>query len=698
VAVLSVVLFHAFPGSVFKSGFAGVDVFFVISGFLISSILFKGMDAKISGGERPFTFLGFYSRRVRRIFPSLILCLLFFLGLGWFVLLPDEYSLLGKHAAGASAYVSNFVLWSESGDYFQTASQMKPLLHLWSLGIEEQFYLLWPLFLYLALRLNLSALPLALIAALASFGFGIHAVKADPSAAFWSPLLRFWELAAGGILAWLVLYRAQAFRAFAQKTGPVLGKILLRNPERCDGVRVWQGLLSALGAALILIGVLALNSQHFPGSKALYPVLGAVLLIAAGPQAPVNRLLSCRLAVWIGLISYPLYIWHWPFLSFAWIIEGSMPPAWVRVACVAAAVLMSAFTFYIVEPHLRWGRHGGAKALGLLIAMLITGFAGWEIYHHGGYKNRMPASEATQAITDKITPIRSQAFANCNAVFPEWNEGKYSFCAIEKPDGNNTVALIGDSHAGALYDGILAHEKHNEGAALFSFPCALPLMGAQSGYGEQWRRNAEGNRYNYKFIEKGFSYVLSRPELKTVILTGFPGCFDHGGLSDLSDPKLTDKRQILEKAAAKTFKALTDAGKQVLFIFDVPTLATDFRYWDLKKLNECKNALGSQDASLGLRGKLMGRGQNDNAENACTILQKESGTLDAHNLIKEVITAEASKHPGVKTMDLSDLLCNQEGKCVLQKDGNVLYADAHHLNLNGSLFAASAILKILRGK
>ena len=169
------VLFHAFPDSVFKSGFVGVDVFFVISGFLISTIIFRGMNERMSGrGEgKPFSFIDFYSRRVRRIFPSLIFCL------------------------------SNLLLWSEAGDYFQTASQTKPLLHLWSLGIEEQFYLIWPLVLFIAYKLNFNIFTLALMGAIASFGFELHLVKGNPTAAFYSPFLRFWELMAGSILAWL---------------------------------------------------------------------------------------------------------------------------------------------------------------------------------------------------------------------------------------------------------------------------------------------------------------------------------------------------------------------------------------------------------------------------------------------------------------------------------------------------------------
>ena len=363
---------------------------------------------------------------------------------------------------------------------------------------------------------------------------------------------------------------------------------------------------------------------------------------------------------------------------------------------MALAVAMSAITYYLVEPHLRWGRHGGIKATGLLVTMITAGILGYEVYHHGGYKNRMPAPETTQAIADKINSLRAQGKENCRTVFPKCNNADDPFvgCNLQNKGDGNSIAVIGDSHARALYEGILAKGSSSDGAALFADHCAFPLLGAQSGYGLAWRPNNKDNQYNYKNIEAGFSYVLRHSRLKTVILTGWEGCFDHGGLADLSDPGLTDKRQILENATAKTFKTLTDAGKQVLFVFDVPTLATDSQYWDLKKLNECKNHLGAADASLGLRAKLM-RQKDNRVEHACTFSRKDGGTYEAHAMIKEVVSAEAQKYKNVKTIDLSDLLCDDDGICTIQKDGNVLYNDTNHLSLNGVMYVAPEILKLL---
>ena len=190
-AVLSVVGFHAFPKSI-KGGFIGVDVFFVISGYLISAIIFENLKNK------SFSFSEFYARRVRRIFPALALVLIACHVFGWFVLLSDEYKQLGRHIAAGSGFVSNMVLWSEAG-YFDNSADTKPLLHLWSLGIEEQFYLAWPMLLWLAWKSRINLLGVTVVILLASFYLNVAEVKKDVIGAFYSPITRFWELLVGSL-------------------------------------------------------------------------------------------------------------------------------------------------------------------------------------------------------------------------------------------------------------------------------------------------------------------------------------------------------------------------------------------------------------------------------------------------------------------------------------------------------------------
>lgn len=203
IAILSVVGFHAFPNWV-KGGFIGVDVFFVISGYLISTIIIGSLE------RDSFNFVEFYSRRIKRIFPALLLVLIASFALGWFVLLADEYKQLGKHIAGGAGFISNFLFWNESG-YFDNAAETKPLLHLWSLGIEEQFYIFWPLLLWFVWKKRFNLLTIAITVAIVSFALNIVKVRSDTVAAFYSPQTRFWELMAGSILAYMTLHKQNLF-------------------------------------------------------------------------------------------------------------------------------------------------------------------------------------------------------------------------------------------------------------------------------------------------------------------------------------------------------------------------------------------------------------------------------------------------------------------------------------------------------
>ncbi len=344
VAVLSVVLYHAFP-HLLRGGFIGVDIFFVISGFLISGILYRSLFGEKTPGR--VNIVDFYMRRIRRIFPVLIVVLLTTLAAGFLLLTPDELKLLGKHVAGGAAYVSNIVLWKEAG-YFDQSAALKPLLHLWSLGVEEQFYIVWPVLLWLLYKSRLNFLTATVLFALVSFILCMKGVSRDATAAFYAPWTRVWELAAGGILAWVVMN----WRAPLAKVNAFLSRVVFRSAAVES--RMWRNMLSLLGFALIVVGLCTIkHSSSFPSYNALLPVMGAVFIIAAGADAWLNRVvLSHRVAVFIGLISYPLYLWHWPLLSFEHIVWGGKPPALWRGAAVAVAILLAWVTYRYIEPPL----------------------------------------------------------------------------------------------------------------------------------------------------------------------------------------------------------------------------------------------------------------------------------------------------------------------------------------------------------
>ena len=276
VAVAVVVAYHAFP-LLLPGGFVGVDVFFVISGYLISGIILGAL------GEGRFSFAHFYARRMRRIFPALAVVLAAVLIGGWFVLYADDYQRLGRHVAAGAAFASNFVLWRESS-YFDTAVELKPLLHLWSLGIEEQFYLAWPLMLVFASRWRRGPLALTLAIGTASFLIAIWTVRIDRTPAFYAPWNRFWELLAGATLA--CIEADAGLRGFLARST----------------ARPWvPNVLAIAGTLMIAAGVILIDSTRvFPGLWVLLPVAGTFFLLVAGDRAWVNRRHACRFAPWSG--------------------------------------------------------------------------------------------------------------------------------------------------------------------------------------------------------------------------------------------------------------------------------------------------------------------------------------------------------------------------------------------------------------
>lgn len=348
VAVLSVVAFHAFPAWM-KGGFIGVDVFFVISGFLISTIIFENLD---SGA---FSFSEFYSRRIRRIFPALIVVLMFSLAFGWLLLLPEELNQLGKHILAGAGFVSNFVLWSEAG-YFDNSAETKPLLHLWSLGIEEQFYIIWPFVLWFAWKHKFNLLTLTLIVALVSFSLNLKGVKQDSVATFYSPQTRFWELLSGSILAWLKIYKNKSFVSSKLWIASWFAKVIHRDAVE-EGGKALSNVLSFIGSMLLAYGFWRITKDvSFPGIWAVIPVLGSILIIIAGPRAWINRrILSNKIVVWFGLISFPLYLWHWPILSFARVIESEVPSRTIRLLLLLLSILLAWLTVKFVEKPFRYG-------------------------------------------------------------------------------------------------------------------------------------------------------------------------------------------------------------------------------------------------------------------------------------------------------------------------------------------------------
>ncbi len=434
-----VVYFHAFPETM-PGGFVGVDIFFVISGFLITGIIVRELD------QQRFGLLAFYARRIRRIFPALIVVLGTTMVLGWLWMLPAAYAQLSADVFASAAFVSNIALWQQSG-YFDIASGNKPLLHLWSLGIEEQFYLFWPLILMLAARWRLNILAVASVIGIASFILNVALIGPDPVATFYLPFTRAWELLAGAALA--------------------CGWHQFRQTSAASNLRAAAGLL------LIAIAAGVLDSKSaFPGWWAVLPVAGAALLLSAPAAWGCRHLLASTAMVRIGLISYPLYLWHWPLLVFFGIIKFAPLTLLERTLVVGLSFALAALTYRFVEIPFRFGRPNRFRIAGLCSGMALVALAGGVVVEGRGFDFRMPPE--IREMTDVLTDSSKWRVHEC--LLDLSHETSFAESCVDR-NRRPLVFLWGDSTAGALLPGLRkAQETNDFGIAQFTSSSCVPAL------------------------------------------------------------------------------------------------------------------------------------------------------------------------------------------------------------------------------
>jgi peptidoglycan/LPS O-acetylase OafA/YrhL len=468
IAVISVVAFHLFP-KLCKGGFVGVDIFFVISGFLISSIIYGELESDT------FSLSEFYVRRIRRIYPALFLVLCFVCLAGWALLLPTDFITLGKQILGGSTFVANFVLWRQSG-YFDQDSSLRPLLHLWSLGVEEQYYLIFPLicmtFYRSRSRWTLPAVFLAITAV--SLFLNVAFVARYSAATFFLPFARLWELFLGAGLSLCLQrnFQAQAENSLIEK---------------------WKHGIGFLGLALLVVSVFGIDqSDQFPGWWAILPTIGACLVILAGQSSWVNRgILSTRLAVFLGLISYPLYLWHWPILSFMRIANAdwgiNFSPIQV-MALISLMFLLAYLTYRHIELPLRRINQRTERrrlALGLLGCVSLSGAFGALVVAKGGFPARMTSALVAM---DHDYKADTSILWRDRTCFLEADQYAASFSedCLDAAEGHLPQPLVfvwGDSHAADLFSGFRAFQ-HGPDVRLAQFTSSLcaPIIGLQERY------------------------------------------------------------------------------------------------------------------------------------------------------------------------------------------------------------------------
>ena len=463
VAVLPVLLYHAFPKLV-PGGFIGVDIFFVISGFLITGIIHQQM---LRGS---FSIANFYARRIRRIFPALVTVVLVTFMIGWYVLPPRDLKSLGTNIAGGAVFVQNFVLLGQVS-YFDVAADKKPLLHLWSLGIEEQYYIVWPLLLLLIRRWRLRVFAVTAALAAASFVACVIVQARAPEYAFYLPVTRAWELLVGsGLALWLNGKTA----ASAEVTGKT--------------VRAFREIVGLCALLAILVALWRLSPKTpFPGYSTLVPVLATAALIGTSNTLVHRYVLSSRGAVFVGLISYPLYLWHYPLMAYARIHFADVVPVPVMLGILLASVLLSWLTYQFIERPIRFGkRHAGYKIGALLGGMVALGAIGLVADRTNGLPIRIPES-LRGFMLDGSETAQYWRQDKC-LLLPDQSPSHFSpECA---GTGHHPLVVVwGDSYATSLYPG-LAHfgAEHGFDVAEYTASGCPPLI----GYVQPERRFCKG--------------------------------------------------------------------------------------------------------------------------------------------------------------------------------------------------------------
>lgn len=626
IAVLAVVFFHGLP-NIIPGGFIGVDIFFVISGYLISSILMREHDA----GR--FSYKDFYARRIRRIFPALIIVLAFTLILGWFSLFADELMQLGKHIVGGGLFAANLVFWGEAG-YFDTASNEKLLLHLWSLGIEEQFYIFWPIILGFIWKPRWALNGIIALFVL-SLCLNIAITNTDQTAAFFFPISRFWELLAGALLAWFQLKQPSALSRFSN-------------------------VQSLLGTLFLIAGfALIRENQAFPGYWALLPVFGSTLLISAGPTAILNRwLLSNKVMVWIGLISYPLYLWHWPVMTFIRIFkDGDLNRPWALRA-IFFSVLFAWLTYRFVETPFRKGAYSRKKIAVLIVAMLVLIVAGAAAFLTEGYPRRAAANTADPVLIQDIKQ-QHQAYAsdgNCPRFLKGIINAETPVC-LSKTDHPGLV-IMGDSH-GMSFNMASALGKLDINAAYIGRPACLPTI-KYIGYSTF---KAVQPQECLQSTEIALNYLKEAPDVQSVVLIsrGLPYFTrpDSVWFHDLKGSPVDAKEAFIE-GYSDTISRIEATGKQVIFMVEWPELSV-----------HPKRCIGDRLISL-----------SQKLEKASCLTPRES-ILKTQESYYQIIELLAKRHPHMIIYNPIDVFCDTS-TCYGIRNGRAFFGDSDHLGLYGS--------------
>ena len=623
IAVLTVVFYH-YGVPPFTGGFVGVDVFFVISGFLITSLIHAEM------AEKRFSVAQFYERRIRRIFPALFTVLAASTVLSLIFLFPNDLRHFAQSLEATIVFGSNFLFRNTAG-YWDVAARHKPLLHTWSLAVEEQYYLLFPAILFFAGKGG-EWLQRAIIAVIfvVSLAMSIVVVRHDPTSAFYLLPYRAWELMLGGLIA--------------------VGGIA------APGNRILREMLCFAGLALIFFAAFAYSPDTpFPGAAALVPCLGTALLIYAGQgESAVSSLLAAAPMRGVGLISYSLYLWHWPLLVFARYARFGDLPAWETIGLIALSVVLAALSWRFVELPFRDRANFSRRGI-FIIAVIATaiGFGlGFALDRARGLPQRYPKSIQTMLTVEGNEAV--PAVYRCLGK-PARFDADAMECRFGEPEVGTSFALWGDSYA-EMYMSVLAKSAiaRVRGGFLATHHACPPMLGVASSKSRGCRR----------FNDHVLQEIASNPNIKLVILAaawaksavGTPyGVEDSGDvyLTDTAHPRNGSTAQdatVFAEGFERLIQKLTASGKHVAIIASLPETG-----WEVP---ETLARIALAHSAMDIRPPLR------------VFLARQKPVLD--------VFAAMKAHYGVVVVYPHMVLC-ASGRCAVESNGAALYRDFEHL-------------------
>jgi len=632
IAVLAILLFHVGVDG-FGGGYVGVDIFFVISGFLITTIIVREIDAG------SFSVARFYERRVRRILPALVVLIVATLAAGCLLLAPAQLEELAKSALATSVFASNVFFFTGTG-YFDGPSEAKPLLHTWSLAVEEQFYILFPwLLLLIAKRWRLA--PPVLGLALLSLVACVVMTRLDASAAFFLFPFRAWELLTGAILALGVLPQ-------------------LESAGRRNAVAI-------AGLSLVLASVFVLEpSTPFPGYAALLPTAGTAMVIHAGSggDSAVARALGVRPLVFVGLVSYSLYLWHWPIVVYAKQYLINEPTDLQAALIVVASLLLATLSWRYVEgpfrDRARFGPRPRLFAGAALVSVLLISAAA-ALVSSGG----LPGRQVDTAFGEVVAADPGwQHWKNCEELGEE-NERNPELCRIGEGNVAPSFLLWGDSHALALASAVNLSALHTGAAG---------LMAVRTGCPPLLSVDRPGRESCARFNEAVLSRLEREPDIVTVVLAARWTLAANGDrygneagdavtLVDLQAPPRSSggNAAVFRAGVERTVAAIEASGRRVVLVGQVPEIGYDV-------------PASSFAASL--------RGKDVTAMIAPTVAEFEERSARVDDVLNDI----RARHE-VTVVEPAERLC-RDGLCQVVADGVPLYRDDNHLSLRGCVLVA----------